>query len=199
MIIIMSIIMFICIIIIIIIISSSSSSSSLLSLVSFVICYIVVVWFGLTGGICSGRSVGAHLLYMTISYAQSAYWEFGFRRVWLKQTLNSKGWEFPCPSNFIGSLPESLTQGLLVGKLLVGGLGVRNNFVPREPTNILLRSSYIVDQRYMLNENNTCLKLMGKVGKGGVTDWAPVHGDARGKVLMLLICPYCLKFQIARV
>ena len=25
---------------------------------------------------------------------------------------------------FIGSLPESLTQGLLVGKLLVGGLGV---------------------------------------------------------------------------
>ena len=24
----------------------------------------------------------------------------------------------------IGSLPESLTQGLLVGKLLVGGLGV---------------------------------------------------------------------------
>ena len=28
--------------------------------------------------------------------------------------------------NFIGSLPESLTQELLVGKLLVGGLGVRN-------------------------------------------------------------------------
>ena len=49
-------------------------------------------------------------------------------RVWvsegLTQTLNSKGWEFSCPYNFIGSLPESLTQGLLVGKLLVGGLGV---------------------------------------------------------------------------
>ena len=29
--------------------------------------------------------------------------------------------------NFIGSLPESLTQGLLVGKLLVGGLGVRGS------------------------------------------------------------------------
>ena len=29
-----------------------------------------------------------------------------------------------CPLNLIGSLPESLTQGLLVGKLLVGGLGV---------------------------------------------------------------------------
>ena len=43
---------------------------------------------------------------------------------WLKQTLNSKGWEFSCPLNFIGSLPESLTRGLLVGKLLVGGLGV---------------------------------------------------------------------------
>ena len=41
-----------------------------------------------------------------------------------KQTLNSKGWEFSCPLNFIGSLPESLTQGLLIGKLLIGGLGV---------------------------------------------------------------------------
>ena len=27
--------------------------------------------------------------------------------------------------DFIGSLPESSNQGLLVGKLLVGGLGVR--------------------------------------------------------------------------
>ena len=41
-----------------------------------------------------------------------------------KQTLNSKGWEFTCPLNFIGGLPESLTQGLLIGKLLVCGLGV---------------------------------------------------------------------------
>ena len=38
--------------------------------------------------------------------------------------LNSKGWEFSCPLNCIGGLPESLTQGLLVGKLLIGGLGV---------------------------------------------------------------------------
>ena len=29
-----------------------------------------------------------------------------------------------CQLNCIGSLPESLTQELLVGKLLVGGLGV---------------------------------------------------------------------------
>ena len=43
---------------------------------------------------------------------------------WLKQTLNSKGWEFSCLYNFIGSLSESLTHGLLVGKLLVGGLGI---------------------------------------------------------------------------
>ena len=57
-------------------------------------------------------------------YAQSTYYEFGFQRVWLKQTLNSKGWQFSCPLKFIGSLPESLTQGLLVGKFLVGGLGV---------------------------------------------------------------------------
>ena len=60
-------------------------------------------------------------------YAQSAYEEFGFRGVWLKQTLNSQGWEFSCPLNFIGSLPESLTQGLLIGKLLTGGLGVSSN------------------------------------------------------------------------
>ena len=50
-------------------------------------------------------------------------------RVWVsegltKQALNSKGWEFSCTYNFIGGLPESLAQGLLVGKLLVGGLGV---------------------------------------------------------------------------
>ena len=28
---------------------------------------------------------------------QSAYSEFGFLRVFFKQTLNSKGWEFSCP------------------------------------------------------------------------------------------------------
>ena len=61
---------------------------------------------------------------LAAGYAQSAYKEFGFRRVWLKQTLNSEGWEFPCPLNLIGSLPESSTRGLLVGKLLVGGLAV---------------------------------------------------------------------------
>ena len=38
--------------------------------------------------------------------------------------LDSKGWEFSCPYNFIGSLPESSTRGHLVGKLLVSGLGV---------------------------------------------------------------------------
>ena len=37
---------------------------------------------------------------------------------------NSKGWKFSCPLNFMGDLPESLTRGLLVGKLLVGGLSV---------------------------------------------------------------------------
>ena len=29
--------------------------------------------------------------------------------------------------NFIGSLPESLTQELLIGKLIIGGLGVKTN------------------------------------------------------------------------
>ena len=35
--------------------------------------------------------------------------------------------------NFVGSLPESLPQGLLVGKLLVGGLGVHGPRAPHEP------------------------------------------------------------------
>ena len=30
----------------------------------------------------------------------------------------SKGWEFSCLLNFIGSLPESLTQGPLIGTTL---------------------------------------------------------------------------------
>ena len=47
-------------------------------------------------------------------------------RVWVSEGLTicmcglGLGWEFSCPSNFIGSLPESLTQELLVGGLCVG-------------------------------------------------------------------------------
>ena len=48
------------------------------------------------------------------------------------QTLNLKRWEFSCPSNFIGGSPESSTRGLLVGKLLVGGLAVLH--LPQWPT-----------------------------------------------------------------
>ena len=59
--------------------------------------------------------------YMTLYYAQSA--EFGFLR----------GWEFSCPFNFIRGLPESLTQGLLIGKLLTGGLGVYVSTPQRPP------------------------------------------------------------------
>ena len=61
-------------------------------------------------------------------------------RVWVSkgltqaQTLNSKGWEFSCPYNCIGSLPESLTQGLLIGQLLVGGLGVLRFWTQMYPT-----------------------------------------------------------------
>ena len=57
--------------------------------------------------------------------------EFGFQRVLLKQNLDSKGWKFPCPLNLIGGLPGRLTQGLLVGKLLVGGLGVSKKEIKR--------------------------------------------------------------------
>ena len=45
-----------------------------------------------------------------------------FRGFDSSKTLNCKGREFSCPLNLIGSLLESLTQRLLVGKLLVGGL-----------------------------------------------------------------------------
>ena len=38
--------------------------------------------------------------------------------------MHSKGWEFSCPFNFIGGLPESLTPGLVVGQLLIGRLAV---------------------------------------------------------------------------
>ena len=53
-------------------------------------------------------------------------------RVWVSEGLtqadsNSKGWEFSCPYNCIGCLPESSTRGLLVGRLLVGGLGVKQH------------------------------------------------------------------------
>ena len=41
--------------------------------------------------------------------------------------------------NFIGSLPESLTQGLLVGKLLVGGLGVPCDVVSISSSHRILR------------------------------------------------------------
>ena len=41
---------------------------------------------------------------------QSPYKDSGFQRVWLKQNLNSKAWNFP----------ESLSQAILVGIILVG-------------------------------------------------------------------------------
>ena len=45
----------------------------------------------------------------------------GFEGLDSSRLLHSKEWEFSCAYNFIASLPESLTQGLLVGKPLVGG------------------------------------------------------------------------------
>ena len=49
---------------------------------------------------------------------------FDFRGFDSSKLLSLRGWELSYPYNCIGSLPESLTQGLLAGKLLVGGLGV---------------------------------------------------------------------------
>ena len=78
-------------------------------------------------------------------YARSAYSEFGFQRVWLKQTLNSKGWEFSWSLNFIGSLPEILTQGLLIGQLSIGGLGVGKTGRAASPhTNKICGTSMVI-------------------------------------------------------
>ena len=57
-------------------------------------------------------------------YARSPTESSGFGGFDSGRLSASKGWEFSCPYNFIGGLPESFTQGLLAGKLLVGGLGV---------------------------------------------------------------------------
>ena len=51
----------------------------------------------------------------------------GFRGFDSKKLLILRGGELPYPYNCIGRLPESLTQGLLAGKLVVGGLGVPSN------------------------------------------------------------------------
>ena len=57
--------------------------------------------------------------------------------------MHSKGWEFSCPLNFIGGLPESLTPGLLVGKLLVG-LGVTHGSLMPQPAKPLSRSALVM-------------------------------------------------------
>ena len=55
------------------------------------------------------------------SYAQSAK-QFEFRRVWLKQALNSKGLEFSCPQNLMG-FPGKLDSGTLCRKALSRWIG----------------------------------------------------------------------------
>ena len=62
-------------------------------------------------------------MYMPL-YGQSAYEEFRFQRVWLKQTLTSKGWNSQAHRDFLGISLESLTRAMLVGTMLVGSLGV---------------------------------------------------------------------------
>ena len=102
--------------------SSSSSSSSSILLVDYEcimwysrLCYSVLLgagregWPRVAGEVVSLRPVRLF-------------------RAWISEGLtqadSSKGWEFSCLLNLTGSLPESLTQGLLIGKLLIGGLGV---------------------------------------------------------------------------
>ena len=53
-------------------------------------------------------------------YGQSPYWESGFRRVWLKQNLNCKGWNSHVHRGFL----QMLSQQILVGIIWVGRLGV---------------------------------------------------------------------------
>ena len=54
----------------------------------------------------------------------------GFRGFDSSRLLILRGGNSHVRRNLIGSLPESLTQGLLIGKLLVGGLGVDSSYYP---------------------------------------------------------------------
>ena len=47
-----------------------------------------------------------------------------FQGVWLEHNLNLKGWNSHVPRDFLGVLPESLSQAMLVGTMLVGRLNV---------------------------------------------------------------------------
>ena len=53
--------------------------------------------------------------------------------------------------NFIGGLPESLTQGPLVGKLLVGGLGVIHCSLLGNPLALALEKQYKQIQNTKIN------------------------------------------------
>ena len=81
---------------------STSCSTSCSTLCSKSLCPLLVTWRDLQHMILHWHLRPVRLL-----------------RVWI-----SEGWELSCPLNLIGSLRESSTRGLLVGKLLVGGLGV---------------------------------------------------------------------------
>ena len=52
-------------------------------------------------------------------------WISGVR---LEHNLNLKGWDVHVPRDFLGIFPESLTQAMLVGTMLIGRLGVKNNW-----------------------------------------------------------------------
>ena len=58
---------------------------------------------------------------MRTAYGQSPYWDSGFRRAWLRQNLNLKGWN----SHVHRESPEMLSQAILEGIIIVGRLGVR--------------------------------------------------------------------------
>ena len=53
---------------------------------------------------------------------------------------------------YIGSLPESLTQGLLVGELLIGGLGV-NGFITT--TQVMVNASISLNSKHVLTSCET--------------------------------------------
>ena len=75
------------------------------------------------------------------------------------------------PYNCIGSLPESLTQGFLVGKLLVGGLGVLQSGLPG-------RCSHYACKAFLL-ARYACVK-----GKDGRTAWDRRFGkEPHGKLI----------------
>ena len=102
----------------------------------------------------SGRQ-GSLPLLSPVAYAQSAYKEFGFQRVWLKQTLNCQGWEFSCPYKFYRESPGKFDSRTLSRETLSRWTGRRALHVRARAQNVAI--SYFDAEAQI--RNMICRKL----------------------------------------